>query len=294
MKSVILPVLLGCASALYATGACAVDINAGDYDAMPAGTNLAALYLQYSEANHYYQQGKKQEGYLRTEMSILRLIHYAEIGGIIVDPQILIPYGSVRNASINGQSLGNATGFSDPIIGATFWLVNQPTAGYIGRYFGVTPLLTVPLGKYDRHRNINIGENRYKFDLQLGWVEPIYDKFSLELYQDSVFYGHNTDAGNDGHQTLKQHPTYQVQTNLRYDLNSRQKIALGYSVLMGGRQYIDNDYSDSKTSSQQLRLEYQQLFAGHFQVSTQLIHDVDVNSGYRKDSGVNLRFLYVF
>ncbi|WP_241622889.1 transporter [Rosenbergiella australiborealis] len=281
------------ATALFATDSFAVDVNTGDYDALPAGTNLAMVYLQYSEANDFYQQGERNKGYLRTEMSITRIIHYTEIGGILVDPQILLPYGTVRGASVNGQSLGNATGFGDPIIGATFWVVNQPQAGYVGRYVGITPLLTLPLGNYDRHQAINIGENRYKADLQIGWVEPLYKQFSFELLQDSVFYGHNDDAGS-GDQTLTQHPTYEVQTNLRYDFNHTQKMALGYALYTGGRQHLDGDYNETKTASQQMRLEYQQLFAGHFQVSTQLIHDFNVQSGYKKDTGLNLRLLYLF
>lgn len=277
----------------YSAYSYAVDTNAGDYDALPAGTNVAALYLQYSESNDYYQSGKRNDGYLRSEISILRLIHFTKLWGMTVDPQILIPYGSVRNGSINGQSLGKATGFGDPILGATFWVINQPDAGYVGRYFGITPLLTIPLGQYDRGHSLNIGENRYKFDLQLGWVEPLYKQFSLELYQDSVFYGHNNNSGSEN-QTLQQHPTYQVQANLRYDFNRTQKVALGYSVIMGGRQYVDSDYNESKTSSQQARVEFQQLLGGHFQISTQLIHDFNVNSGYKKDTGINLRLLYLF
>ncbi|MBT0729214.1 transporter [Rosenbergiella nectarea] len=281
------------AASLFSSYGHAVDVNTGDYDALPSGTNLAMVYLQYSEANDYYQQGKRQDGYLRTEMSITRLIHYTDINGMLVDPQILLPYGSVRGASVNGQSLGNATGFGDPIVGATFWVVNQPQAGYVGRYVGITPLLTLPLGNYDRHKAINIGENRYKFDLQLGWVEPLYKQLSLELFQDSVFYGHNNDAGS-GNQTLKQHPTYELQTNLRYDFTRTQKMAVGYALYTGGRQHLDGDYNQTKTASQQARIEYQQLFAGHFQVSTQLIHDFDVKSGYKKDTGMNLRLLYLF
>ncbi|WP_235595634.1 transporter [Pseudomonas syringae] len=52
-----------------------------------------------------------------------------DIGGITVDPQILLPFGHVYDARIGGQSLGSASGMGDPIVGATFWLVNQPSAG---------------------------------------------------------------------------------------------------------------------------------------------------------------------
>ncbi|WP_327194451.1 transporter [Pseudomonas syringae] len=82
----------------------------------------------------------------------------------------------------------------------------------------MTPLLYLPWGSYDRHDAVNLGENRFKGDLQLGWVEPLWGRFSMELYGDAVVYGHNDDAGS-GRQTLKQDPTYQLQGNLRYDFN---------------------------------------------------------------------------
>jgi hypothetical protein len=293
MKSSLKILSLLCLSTGVVFSAHAVDINAGDYDPLPPGSNIAALYLQYGESNDFYTQGKRQDAYMRSEISILRLIHFIELWGMTVDPQILIPYGSVRDSRVGNNRLGSDTGFSDPIIGATFWVVNQPDAGNTGRYFGITPLLTVPLGNYDRHSAVNMGENRYKFDLQLGWVEPLYDKLSLEVYQDSVFYGHNNDAGS-GNQTLKQHPTYQVQTNLRYDFNPEQRLALGYSLTTAGKQYLAGDYNQSKTQTQQARIEFQQMLFGNFQFSTQLTHDFNVESGYKEDTGINLRLLYIF
>lgn len=133
-------------SCLYSAAGYAVDVNSGDYDALPAGSNIAALYLQYSESNDYYQQHQRQDGYARTEMSILRLIHYTTIGGMVVDPQILLPFGSVRNASVGGQSLGvppvSATRLSGHILGG-----QSAAGGLCGALCRDNPVSHAALGK---------------------------------------------------------------------------------------------------------------------------------------------------
>ncbi|MEG0859203.1 MAG: transporter [Pseudomonas sp.] len=296
MRTISRNVLGVLACALGSSNALAVDVNAGDYTALPAGTNVAAWYQQYSHADRFNADGaadSRRDTRLKSNISILRLIHFMDIGGITVDPQILLPFGHVYDARIAGQSLGSASGLADPIIGATFWLVNQPAAGASGRYFGITPLLYLPWGNYDKDDALNLGENRFKGDLQLGWVEPLWGKFSMELYADVVVYGHNNDAGN-GTQTLKQNPTYQLQSNLRYDFNPSQRLALGYSASTGGKQYLDGDYTGQKTQVQQVRAEFQQMLGQKVQVSAQLTQDVAVTGGFQEDIGVNLRALLLF
>ncbi|TWI45217.1 outer membrane putative beta-barrel porin/alpha-amylase [Pseudomonas duriflava] len=284
------------ASFMFSSHARAVDVNAGDYTALPAGTNVALWYQQYSRSDQYHPDNgstNRAGTSLKSNISIVRLIHFMKVGGITIDPQILLPFGHVYDARISGQSLSSATGLADPIIGATFWLVNQPAAGMSGRYFGITPLIYLPFGSYDKHDALNLGENRFKGDLQLGWIEPLWGKISFELYGDAVFYGHNNDAGN-GNQTLKQDPTYQIQTNLRYDFDPTRRVAFGYSAITGGKQFLESDYTGQKTQVQQVRVEYQQMVNRSVQLSAQLTHDTHVDGGFQEDIGINLRALLVF
>ncbi|WP_235595635.1 hypothetical protein [Pseudomonas syringae] len=45
------------ALALGSTKAMAVDVNAGDYTALPAGTNVAAWYQRYSHSDRFNADG---------------------------------------------------------------------------------------------------------------------------------------------------------------------------------------------------------------------------------------------
>ena len=117
------------ACALISGKVLAVDVNAGDYTALPAGTNVAAWYQQFSRADRFNGDGApdaKHATSLRSNISILRLIHFTEIGGITVDPQILLPFGHVYN-EVSGQSLGsNRYGRPDY---RRHFLVGEPARG---------------------------------------------------------------------------------------------------------------------------------------------------------------------
>ena len=125
-------VALACA----AMPAHAIDVDAGDYTALPAGTNLGLLYYQHAERDKVYAGGTQVAGgRLNSDIGILRYVHFMDIGGFTVDPQILLPFGGLRGSK-DLSALGSGAGVADPIPAATVWLLNQPEQK---RYFGITP-----------------------------------------------------------------------------------------------------------------------------------------------------------
>ncbi|MNI49923.1 hypothetical protein D3C73_1045620 [compost metagenome] len=241
----------------------------------------------------YYQKGDKARAESKSDIGIARFIHYTDIAGLRATPQVVIPFGSVRNTQIGDAHLNNASGFADPIIASAFWLINQPEQGISGRYLAVTPFIYLPLGQYDKNDAVNLGENRFKYDLQLAWVQPLYGKLGFEFYQDAIWYGDNDEAGT-GNQTLSQDTSYQTQVNLRYDLNAKQRIALGYAANYGGDQSLDGIQLEQNMEKQQARFEFQQMINSKTQLSAQLVSDTQVESGFKKDLGLNFRLFYIF
>ena len=271
----------------------AIDVNVGDYTTLPSGSNLGVFYYQHSEMDGYYQKGDKTHADSRSDIGIARLIHYTDIAGLRATPQVVIPFGSVRNTQIGDAHLNNASGFADPIIASAFWLINQPEQGASGRYLAVTPFIYLPLGQYDKHDAVNLGENRFKYDVQLAWVQPLYGKWGFEFYQDAIWFGDNDDAGS-GNQTLSQDTSYQTQVNLRYDLNAKQRFALGYAANYGGEQFLDGVRLNQNMEKQQARFEFQHMMNAKTQVSAQLVSDIQVESGFKKELGLNFRLFYIF
>ncbi|URR20371.1 transporter [Klebsiella quasipneumoniae] len=193
-----------------ATGpAHAVDLNSQDLIPAPAGTDAILGYFTYATRDSFTPTGGgeiKQETGLDSFVSIFRYVHYMDVGGFTVAPQVLLPYGRLYNGSLNGVRLDSASGLGDPILAAPVWLVNNPSTT-----FAIVPYLYLPAGSYDAGRTLNVGENRWKFDLQLGGVQQLGNGFATQLSTDVMWYGVNDDASGIGTGRLKQDNTYQFQ-----------------------------------------------------------------------------------
>lgn len=271
----------------------AIDVNVGDYTTLPRGTNVGVFYYQHSEMDGYYQRDDKTDADSRSDIGIARFIHYTDIAGLRATPQVVIPFGSVRNTQIGDVHLNHASGFADPIIASAFWLINQPEQGASGRYLALTPFIYLPLGQYDKYDAVNLGENRFKYYVQLAWVQPLSGKWGFEFYQDAIWYGDNDEAGK-GNQTLSQDTSYQTQVNLRYDLNAKQRLAFGYAANYGGEQFLDGVRLNQNMEKQQVRFEFQHMMNAKTQLSAQLVSDTQVESGFKKELGLNFRLFYIF
>lgn len=270
----------------------AIDVDAGDYVPAPAGTNVGLLYLQHASRDALYAQGNRVAGNngLDSDIGILRLVHFMEIGGMIADPQILLPFGRLKGTGAMAGTLGSEDGIGDPILAATFWVQNNPQAK---TYTGITPYVYVPIGSYNSQRALNLGENRWRYSLQAAHVRPLGEKFSLDLVGDVTLFGKNDEYG-AANQTLKQKPLYQAQAWLRYHLTPTSDIRLGVSETFGGRSKIDGVEQDDRKSTSKFSLGGSFFIAPKTQIVGLIGRDISVRDGFRESSRINIRILQVF
>ena len=121
--------LSACALWLVTGPAHAVDLNSQDLIPAPAGTDAVLGYFSYATRDSFTPTGGgelKRDTGLDSFVSIFRYVHYMDIGGFMVAPQVLLPYGRLYNGSLNGVRLDSASGLGDPIFAAPVWLVNNP------------------------------------------------------------------------------------------------------------------------------------------------------------------------
>lgn len=277
-----------------------LDVEAGDYVALPPGTTLFAQYFFFAQRDGVtLTDGTKLDANLDSTIGATRFVHYMDIGGFTVDPQIIIPYGTLTDGELGvvpgGLPLDDSKGFADPVIGATTWLINDPDKDY-GTWLGITPWLWVPIGKYDEGQAVNLGENRWKAELQLGYEQGLGNGFQFSFHAGVQWFEDNDDYANELGQsgTLSQDESYQVQTFLTYNFSPATKVSVGYSQLWGGEQKIDGVDNGFSTEWKEFRLSAFHFVSPTIQLQAGLTREFDQEGGFERETQFNLRFLKVF
>ncbi|MFG1419335.1 transporter [Xanthobacter sp. V0B-10] len=287
--------LLGAALVLPvgADGAFAIDINSADYVPAPAGANLLLFYSQYATRSEFVNTSGttiSQNTSLDSYVDILRYVHYFDVAGFRVAAQTLVPVGTLYNGRVSGTNLDSAAGFADPIFSGVLWLINNKESE---SYVAVAPYLYAPLGQYDSSQALNMGENRWKLDLQGAWYQGFGNGIALQIAGDVIWYGSNDEAGG-GYQTLTQDNTYQFQAWLSYAFAPTWSAAVGYSGFWGGTEYLSGIPTGNATQRDQLRFELSKFITPTFQVLGLVQRDFNTSGGFPEDFRGTLRLLQVF
>jgi hypothetical protein len=292
-KWALLASVLAVLSAVTTPPAQAVDVDPGEYEAAPPGTSLLIGYGLFNWNERFVTRSGSSvsDSHLNTQVGILRPVHFVDIFGITADPQFFLVYGFANNGKLGGADLDDAHGFGDVLLASTFWIINDQEKK---RWFGITPFLWLPVGEYDRDQVLNIGENRWRGAIQLGYIDHFAENWAADFYFDATIYGDNDSFG-PGRDTLKQDPSYQFQTWLRYYITPEWNVAPGYSGTWGGYTRIRGE-SDPKLSAeaQSLRLATQYWFTPDLQMETQVRTDVWREGGFQNTFGLNFRLMKVF
>lgn len=261
----------------FSSAVSAIDIDPLDYVAAPVGVNLAILYSGI--INEHTNLGAD----LDANINIARFVAYREFMGITVDPQILIPFGKQE---IAGGAL-EASGFADPILAATFWLVNDDK-----NQFGITPFLTVPVGTYDNNDPLNLGKNTWEGTLQAGWVHKPTSDLALEVITDVTFSTDNDDFGTES-ETLEKDAAFQIQLMASYKLSSGTTIGVNFSRQWGGDTEVANVVTEGAEITK-ATVYVQYWFAPTVQIQGKYSRDLDVENVPFETQTFQLRMLKVF
>lgn len=271
----------------------AIDLDAGDYTALPSGTTLGLLYYQHASRDKLYARGEKisNDGRLVSDIGILRGVRFMEVGGLIVNPQFLLPFGRMRGkGGLDG--LGSNTGVGDLILAAAVF-GSKPGAR---THYAVMPYVWLPTGQYDRNDPLSLGENRWKFAVQAGYSTPLSEKVTFDVMGDVTIFGKNDDAndGAGGRTTLKQKPLFDLQTHLRYHISASTDLRFQLARTVGGETKLGGVWQDNRGATTRMKLGVGHFFGQKTQLLALYNRDLDVREGFKIDKGFQLRLLHVF
>ncbi|APW36279.1 hypothetical protein RD110_02860 [Rhodoferax koreense] len=277
--------------------ASAIDVEAGDYTALPDGANAFVVYGQYARRNANYAGGNKLPGSprLESEVGIARYLHVLRLDDRwTVDPQVLLPFGHLKPSG-DLSPLGSVSGVGDLILATAFKYKIDPAAGEV---FGVTPYLYLPTGSYDANKALNLGENRWKFALQSAYTRPLAPKWRMDAVGDVTFFGKNTECGaacgSTTNTTLKQSALYSGQLYLRYEPSASWSTAIGVTHAWGAESRVDGVSLNDRTGTTAVKLTASTFVAPNLQLMGTVSRDVQVHNGLREQARLNLRAFYLF
>jgi hypothetical protein len=76
-----------------------------------------------------------------------------------------------------------------------------------------TVIVSLPTGSYTPSQAVNIGENRMKTVVSLGWMQPLSSRWVLDLVPEVAFFGDNKEYL--GNSRLSQDTAYAMSGTLR-------------------------------------------------------------------------------
>lgn len=290
MKNIKTLVAATFAGAVFTSSVQAMTVDAKDSEVAPPGTTIFGLYNQYGVSDQSYALGNRQPGNprLTTNVTILRFVHYIELGPFIFGPNILQPIVNL-DASRDISALGRKTGMGDTTLVFPFWL-NKPGAK---TEFSVTNYIIAPTGQYNKNSSLNIGSNRWSYDLQVGMVEHVTNNFSFSLLGDEQWNGRN-EAYGAGRQTLRQRPLYNLQAFAVYQVLPGLNLHIGLQRVGGGENFVDGVSQNDRQATNKIQLGGSYFFTPKQQILLTWGRDMSTRSGFKDKMQLNVRYLVLF
>ncbi|MCW8277435.1 transporter [Pseudomonas sp. PCH199] len=279
------------ALSIYSGCVNAVDASPGAYIPIPAGSNLAMLYLGGSKAGEFQPvHGKaiSKDTELKTKTGLIRLFHMFEVAEHRVQLQFGLPFGS-QDLTLNGKKIGHESGLSDPYMAVSVWPIDDPAHQ---RYLAVTAYMLFPTGSYDNNNSLNMGNNRYAHAIQVGYAQT-WGSWRLELNQDVTWYGDNDRYG-PANRTLKQDPSYNFQPWLSYTFANKVTTSFGVARTWGGESSVEGTPTGRRTDYLRARAGVGYWLKKDIQLYSEFGRDIEVRGGYKFDYTGFVRVAYLF
>ncbi|WP_175650261.1 transporter [Pseudomonas sp. Marseille-P9899] len=263
------------------------DAMARDYIAAPAGVDLAVGYYAHKQANTYVADGKDTGADFSSDLLIARYVHFMEVGGMIIDPQIILPMGQL-NVNIPGAVDDRRSSMGDMILLSSFWFVNDPANK---TWVAFTPYVTVPTGNYNDDRpGTSLGSNRWSYTAEFGMTKGFGENTTVDLIAAVDFFGRNDDYLG---QSQKKDKVWSAQAIYAYNLTPTVWASAKYTWASGGETQLAGENQDDKAKVQTLAFGIAKQLTRQDNVQVEYIQDIKVDNAF-ETRGARVRFVHAF
>ncbi len=266
---------------LSAPGLAASAPDAGDFVALPPGTNLMLLYAQQTRANAVYDSQRKvaDDLGLRVDTGIARYVRYEQVGGHIVDWELILPFGRqrVQSADSTQQGVGSA------IFGGTSWAIADDERG---EYLAGAAYVTTPTGSH-KTEGFALASNRWAADMQIAYIRQISGPWFAEFLAQCEVYSPDRTTG------IRRDPFWRGFAHLRYAYASNSHLALSVRHGVGARETLDGQTLTPSRQETNVALTWAVALNDQAQLQLQYARDVRVRNSPRSDI-YTARLAYAF
>ena len=286
--------------------ALAIDLQPNDIVAPLPGKNHAMVSYVNSESGTYYKNGAPPTAAalsflkspdISTQTAVLRVSSSYAFSDLPAISYFQLPYGTIKPSGSLTLYPGNTaadTGIGDLTFATAIWPYSDREAR---KYFGIAGYLTAPTGSYNSQRLVNMGENRYKSDIQMGYQQPIAENLDGMIAVDTMWFGGNsscqTSCLSRTATTLNQKPLITTQLGPIYKINQTYTVGASYFYVAGGATTIGNAYQNNVVNTQRFLLSGLAYYP-FGRISLQYGRDMEIKNGFVETRRLALRYTTEF
>ncbi|MGE5894705.1 MAG: transporter [bacterium] len=234
----------------------AAEIEPRAYVNTPVGINFLLAGYSYSEGGlSTAASSPLKDANLTIHTGILAYARALDVWGKSGKFDVILPYSYLSgSAMVEGQvQERDVSGLNDPrfrfsvnFYGAPALSLKEFADYQQDLVIGASIQVSAPLGRYDRDRLVNLGNNRWSVKPDIG-VSKAWGAFTLELSTGVTFFSKNDDYF--GGKTLEEDPVYSVQAHASYSFGGGVWAAVSGTYDYGGRTTVDGVRSDDNQSN---------------------------------------------
>lgn len=270
------------------------DQQPTDFVSLPNGTSNAAIYAAWQSFDGPWKNGAQlRQGEGSSNLVALRLNKHFSVGEdgkyTIAPLMVLSASETHANASLVPIGGSKTSGLGDLRLGTAFWFHSD----HVNReYVMATVIVSLPTGSYTPSQAINIGENRMKTVVSLGWMQPLSSRWVLDLVPEVAFFGDNKEYL--GNSRLSQDTAYAMSGTLRYKATQAVHWYGTAQINRGGATQRNGIALTGAPDNTRLALGALMFSSDKSQIQLRYARDVHIDNGLRNTGEIMLRWSTIF
>ena len=275
------------------------DFFPTDFVALSGGKMNVSVYAAYQSLNGPWKDGTRQTyaSDLKTNLVAVRasrMYSFGDNGQYTTAPVAVLTTADAQAQTPLSTYLGkSASGIGDLRLGTAFWF----HVDRVNRDYALASLfVSLPTGDYSEKQTLNIGENRVKGVLSLGWMKTLAERWVLEVSPEIAFFGNNDRyyVYPGAIRRLSQDVAYAATGSLRYKFTPTFHGYASAQVNRGGATQLNGQAYNGAPENTRLALGALLFTGDSSQLQLRYAQDVDAKNGFRNDGEVTLRWSVYF